>query len=269
MCCEIINYYSKLSFLFHFFCPSRESNFNMYITAIPVVDSIFPSLAFRISKRLSGPFPIVILLQHWAAVFSPTLAHPLSRSPSLWSAMITCWKRLTKPEGLLSQEGSSRLCRWLHCFIYFHDGKQKGKTEQERRQPRRGTPEELTLRILGWRAEFCASQQKRTLSFFSPLNRWFNWKKCCTEIILGFCSSILMSLTCKNLPCRWKQIIDLIIDFYPLLIMYFATGFCVINDSLQTTCRESFHHMSVVSLYEVGVIQSMKQLFSLILFHLF
>lgn len=47
--------------------------------------------------------------------------------------------------------------------------------------------------------------------------------------------------------------------------MHFATGSCVINDSRQAeTCRGSFLHTSVVSLPEVAVIRSMKQLFSLI-----
>lgn len=47
--------------------------------------------------------------------------------------------------------------------------------------------------------------------------------------------------------------------------MYFATGFGVINDSAQAeTCRGSFFHMSLVSLSDVALIRSMKQIFLLI-----
>lgn len=75
-------------------------------------------LAFCISKPLSSPFSYC---HSAAALGCNVLPH------SLWTAMTTCWRSLTKPEGLLSQEGSARLCRWLHCFIYFHEGKQKAR----------------------------------------------------------------------------------------------------------------------------------------------
>lgn len=112
------------------------------------------------------------------------------------------------------------------------------------------TDNSLKSRIL------CFTAKKKILwgFFFPPLNLQFNQNKCCTEIILGFCSSILMSLTCKNLSCRWKQLIDLAIDFAPLLIMYFATGFCMINDSHQAeTCRRSFLHVCCESVWSRSV----------------
>lgn len=256
---KVISYYSKLSLLFFYlFCPSGESYFNRHYL-LPVVEySIRMWRCCHWHSALANiclaPYPIVILLQHQAAAFFPPHPHacpslPLSLSLKCHDNVLEKADEAWRPPQSRGLQSPPQMTALFHLFSWR---KTKGKTEQERRQPRRGTPEELTPRIIVWRAEFFASQQKRKYFefFFPPLNLQFNQNKCCTEIILGFCSSILMSSTCKNLSCRWKQLIDLEIDFAPLLIMYFATGFCVINDSHQAeTCRRSFLHVCCESVW--------------------
>lgn len=91
-------------------------------------------LAFCISNPLPQPFSYC---HSTVALGCNVLLH------SLWTAMTTCWKSLTKPEGLLSQEGSARLCRWLHCLIYLHEGKQKARLNRGK-AAQLNMPERLT-----------------------------------------------------------------------------------------------------------------------------
>lgn len=155
-----INYYPKLSILL-FLSPFWKT-YTIHIAFIPVSEhSIWMHHCCHWHSALANICLSLFPSSFCCSVLPYALLPHLS--PSLWSAMITCWKRLTKPEGLLSQEGSSRLCRWLHRFIYFHDGKQKARLN--RRGGSFGEAWGADPTDNSRRAIFCASTAKKKNSF--------------------------------------------------------------------------------------------------------
>lgn len=172
-------FFPLLLFLFLFLFVSGESYFNIHITSIPVVEySLWVHRCCHWHSALANvclaPFPSSFCcstgLQHSPLRSPPTPSLPLSLKchDNLLEKADEAW-RPPQSRGLQSPLQMTAL---FHLFSWR---KTKGKTEQERRQPRRGTPEELTPRIIVWRAEFCASQRKRNPFWvFFPLNLWFN-----------------------------------------------------------------------------------------------